>query len=80
MALEIAERGAFALAAVKTAFSARHGGAGGLARLAHDLLRRSYRESAEPHELSKAFAARRKSGPEKFGRRTLAATRRLPRK
>ena len=36
MALEIAERGAFALASIKTAFSARHGGVGGLARLAHD--------------------------------------------
>src|SRR5207248_1562173 len=40
IALEIAERGAFALAAIKTAFSARHGGVGGLARLAHDLLLR----------------------------------------
>src|SRR5204863_26551 len=29
MALEIAERGAFALASIKTAFSARHGGVGG---------------------------------------------------
>ncbi len=33
MALEIAERGAFGLAAIKTAFSARHGGVDGLARL-----------------------------------------------
>src|SRR5439155_540284 len=40
MALEIADRGAFALASIKTAFSARHGGVGGLARLAHDLLLR----------------------------------------
>jgi naphthoate synthase len=67
MALEIAERGAFALAAVKTAFSARHGGVGGLARLAHDLLLRSYLESAESHELNASFAERRAPDPEKFG-------------
>ena len=64
MALEIAERGAFALASIKTAFSARHGGVGGLARLAHDLLLRSYLDSEESHELGEAFAARRKPDPE----------------
>jgi naphthoate synthase len=68
MALEIAERGAFALAAIKTAFGARHGGVGGLARLAHDLLLRQYLDSDESHELGEAFAARRKPDPEKFGR------------
>jgi naphthoate synthase len=67
MALEIAERGAFALAAIKTAFNARHGGVGGLARLAHDLLLRSYLDSEESHELGDAFAERRKPDPEKFG-------------
>ena len=67
MALEIAERGAFALAAIKTAFSARHGGVGGLARLAHDLLLRQYLDSEESHELGAAFAARRKPDPDKFG-------------
>jgi naphthoate synthase len=67
MALEIAERGAFALASVKTAFNARHGGVGGLARLAHDLLLRSYLDSDESHELGNAFAQRRTPDPEKFG-------------
>ena len=67
MALEIADRGAFALAAVKTAFSARHGGVGGLARLAHDLLLRSYLDGEESHELSASFAERRKPDPDKFG-------------
>ena len=67
MALEIAERGAFALAAIKTAFSARHGGVGGLARLAHDLLLRPYLDSEESHELGEAFAERRKPDPDKFG-------------
>ncbi len=67
MALEIAERGAFALAAIKTAFSARHGGVGGLSRMAHDLLLRGYLETDELHELGRAFAERRKPDPEKFG-------------
>jgi naphthoate synthase len=67
MALEIAERGAFALASIKTAFSARHGGVGGLARLAHDLLLRSYLESDESHELGEAFGQRRTPDPDKFG-------------
>ena len=67
MALEIAERGAFALASIKTAFSARHGGVGGLARLAHDLLLRSYLDSEESHELGEAFAQRRPPDPDKFG-------------
>jgi naphthoate synthase len=67
MALEIAERGALALAAIKTAFSARHGGVGGLARMAHDLLLRGYLESEESHELGRAFAERRKPDPDKFG-------------
>jgi naphthoate synthase len=66
-ALEIAERGAFALAAVKGAFNARHGGVAGLSRLAHDLLLRAYLESEESHELASAFAAKRPPNPEKFG-------------
>src|SRR6202040_4150952 len=67
MALEIPERGPFALPSIKTAFSARHGGVGGLARLAHDLLLRSYLDSDESHELGAAFAERRKPDPHKFG-------------
>lgn len=67
-ALEIAERGPFALASVKAAFNARHGGVSGLSRMAHDLLLRSYLESEESHELSKAFAEKRKPDPGKFGR------------
>src|SRR3990172_8173373 len=67
MALEVAERGAFALASVKAAFNARHGGVAGLAHMAHDLLLRGYLESDESHELSQAFGERRKPDPEKFG-------------
>ncbi|MGD9768242.1 MAG: enoyl-CoA hydratase-related protein [Pseudolabrys sp.] len=67
-ALETAERGPFALASVKAAFNARHGGVSGLARMAHDLLLRSYMESDESHELSEAFGAKRKANPAKFGK------------
>ena len=67
-ALEVAERGPFALASIKGAFNARHGGVGGLARMAHDLLLRDYLDSAESKELSAAFGERRKPDPDKFGR------------
>ena len=67
MALEIAERGAFALASVKAAFNARHGGVAGLSRMAHDLLLRDYLDSDESKELSKSFGEKRKPDPEKFG-------------
>jgi naphthoate synthase len=66
-ALEIAERGAFALASVKAAFNARHGGVSGLSRMAHDLLLRAYLETDESKELSKAFREKRKPDPSKFG-------------
>jgi naphthoate synthase len=66
-ALSIAERGAFALASIKSAFNARHGGVSGLSRIAHDLLLRGYLDSEESHELSAAFAGKRKPDPETFG-------------
>lgn len=67
LALEVAERGAFALAAIKGAFNARHGGVGGLARLSHDLLLRAYLDSDESKELGAAFGEKRKPDPDKFG-------------
>jgi len=66
-ALEVAERGAFALAAIKAAFNARHGGVGGLSRMAHDLLLRSYLPTKEAKELSKSFAERRSPDTSTFG-------------
>jgi naphthoate synthase len=67
MAAEIAERGPLAIASLKAAFTARHGGVSGLARLSHDLLLRLYLETEESHELGSAFGEKRKPDSEKFG-------------
>jgi naphthoate synthase len=67
MALEVSERGAFALASIKGAFGARHGGVGGLARVSHDLLLRLYLDTDEHAELNKAFGEKRKPDGSKFG-------------
>ena len=66
-ALEIADRGAFALASIKAAFNARHGGVGGLSRITHDLLLTQYLGSEEQKELKKSFNERRKPDATKFG-------------
>lgn len=67
IALEIADRGAFALASIKAAFNARHGGVSGLSRMAHDLLLRGYLDSREHSELAAAFAERRAPDASEFG-------------
>ena len=66
-ALEIADRGSYALASIKAAFNARHGGVSGLSRMAHDLLLRPYLDSEESAELSASFAEKRSPDAEKFG-------------
>ena len=66
-ALEIADRGAFALAAIKGAFNARHGGVSGLSRISHDLLLPGYLKTKEAKELSSAFAERRTPDSDAFG-------------
>ena len=67
-ALEVADRGPFALASIKAAFNARHGGVSGLARVAHDLLLRNYLDTDESQELSSSFAGKRKPDSSKFGK------------
>ncbi len=66
-ALEVAERGAFALASIKGAFNARHGGVAGLSRVTHDLLLSQYIGSEEANELNASFAEKRKPDASKFG-------------
>jgi naphthoate synthase len=67
IALEIADRGAFALASIKASFNARHGGVSGLSRMAHDLLLRTYLDTGEHEELAKSFAERRPPDSGTFG-------------
>jgi naphthoate synthase len=71
-ALEVAaalrERGPQALAALKVAFSSRHHGVLGQARMAHDLLLTKYLVTDEAHELSAAFNDRRPVDPSHFNR------------
>lgn len=67
IALEIADRGPFALAAIKGAFNARHGGVSGLSRVTHDMLLRGYLETEEHDELAASFAERRSPDSAKFG-------------
>jgi naphthoate synthase len=67
MAEEVAQRGAFALAAIKAAFQARHGGAGGLGRVSHDLLLNLYLDTEESKELGVAMREKRQPDPDKFG-------------
>jgi naphthoate synthase len=66
-ALEISERGPFALASIKAAFNARHGGVSGLSRISHDLLLPGYLKSEEAKELSAAFREKRKPDTDTFG-------------
>lgn len=67
-ALEVAERGSYALASIKAAFSARHQGVSGLARITHDLMLPPYYNlTEEAAELRQAFAGKREPDSSKFG-------------
>jgi naphthoate synthase len=63
---ELAERGPQAVAAIKAAFHARHGGVAGLSRITLDQLTPPYYQSEESKELGRAFGAREKPDPTKF--------------
>jgi naphthoate synthase len=67
MAQTIASRGPLAIAAIKGAFNARHGGVGGLSRVTHDQLLRLYLNTEESGEMSASFKERREPDPSKFG-------------
>lgn len=68
MANQIAARGAYALAAIKHAFVARHGGVLGLSRLTHDLMLPPYYKSQEAKELAASFGEKRQADPNKLGK------------
>ncbi len=65
---ELMARGPQALAALKTAFSARHTGVLGQARMAHDLLLTQYLTTQEAEELSASFSERRAPDQDRFNR------------
>lgn len=66
LATELASRGPMALGALKAAFSARHNGVSGQARLLHDQMLTFYLATNEARELGAAFAARREPDPGRF--------------
>ncbi|MGI5132420.1 enoyl-CoA hydratase-related protein [Pseudonocardia sp. CA-107938] len=66
VAAEIASRSPLAIAGLKAAFSGRHNGVAGQARMAHDQLLTLYLTTQEAHETSAAFADRRSPDPGKF--------------
>ena len=66
VARQITTRSPLALAGMKGAFSARHNGVAGQARMAHDQQLTLYLQTREAHEMSEAFAQRRAPKTEGF--------------
>ncbi len=66
LAAEIATRSPMAIGGLKAAFSARHNGVVGQARMAHDQQLTLYLATKEAHEVSQAFAEKRTPDPETF--------------
>lgn len=66
LAAEIATRSPMAIGGLKAAFSARHHGVVGQARMAHDQQLTLYLATKEAHEVSQAFAEKRTPDPETF--------------
>jgi naphthoate synthase len=68
VAREITTRSPLAIGALKAAFSARHNGVAGQARMAHDQLLTLYLTTREAHEMNGAFAERRGADSDRFWR------------
>lgn len=66
VATEITTRSPIAIGALKTAFSSRHTGVTGQARMAHDQYLTMYLMTGEAHEVGAAFGERRAPDAEKF--------------
>ncbi|MGW4591985.1 enoyl-CoA hydratase-related protein [Amycolatopsis thermoflava] len=66
IAREITARSPMAIGAMKGAFSARHNGVSGQARMAHDQQLSLYLRTREAHEVGAAFAERREATAESF--------------
>lgn len=68
VAREISERSPLAIGALKSAFSGRHNGVSGQARMAHDQLLTHYLTTQEAREVSHAFSEKRPPDPDRFWR------------
>jgi naphthoate synthase len=66
VAAEISTRSPLAIGALKGAFSARHNGVAGQARMAHDQQLTMYLTTDEAHEVSRAFNERQVPDHERF--------------
>ncbi|MFF0516848.1 enoyl-CoA hydratase-related protein [Streptomyces sp. NPDC004250] len=66
VARTVASRSPFAIGALKAAFSGRHNGVSGQARMAHDQLLTVYLTTNEAHEVSDAFASKRAPRADRF--------------
>jgi naphthoate synthase len=66
VAQEIATRSPLALGSLKAAFSARHNGVSGQARMAHDQQLSLYLQTQEAQEVSEAFSERRQPNTDRF--------------
>ncbi len=66
LAHDVSTRSPMAIAGLKTAFSARHNGVSGQARLAHDQYLTMYLTTNEAHETAAAFAERRAPDADTF--------------
>lgn len=66
VAREITTRSPLAIGGIKGAFSARHNGVSGQARMAHDQQLTLYLQTQEAHEVSAAFAERREPKTDSF--------------
>ena len=66
LAVELQHRGPGALAGLKSAFSGRHNGVAGQARMAHDQLLTRYLTSEEAQEMQASFNERRPPETERF--------------
>jgi naphthoate synthase len=66
VAREITTRSPLAIAGMKGAFSAKHNGVSGQARMAHDQQLTLYLQTREAHEVSAAFSERREPDAETY--------------
>jgi naphthoate synthase len=66
VARELTTRSPLALGGLKAAFSARHNGVSGQARMAHDQYLTVFLTTKEAHEVNAAFTERRKPDPDRF--------------